>query len=195
MPLLIGRKAPDFAAPALLSSGMLVERHHFYTVIRGSYALLFFDPLALTMPCASELTALDRRSDEFRRRSVRILGVTLDAQCQYSIWRNIPADNLRPLSFPLIIDNSRTICHDYGLARSGCGFASRAAFLIDRKGVVRYQAINDLPLGQEIDDLLRLVDAINGQGTRVSPKPRRDPSSSTSNRRVTAREKVWGEFV
>jgi len=163
MTLLVGRHAPDFVAPALLSSGMIVERHHLHTAIKARYALLFFDSLALTMPRASELTALDRRSDEFRQRNVRMLGVTLDAQYRYSIWRNIAVDNLRPLSFPLVIDSNRSICRDYGLARSGDSFASRAAFLIDRNGVVRYQAINDLPLEREIDDLLSMIDALQAQ--------------------------------
>jgi len=87
MPLLVGRHAPDFCAPALLSSGTIADRYHLHTAIKGSCTLVFFEPLALTVACASELAMLDRRSDEFRSRHVRVLGVTLDAQQQHSIWR------------------------------------------------------------------------------------------------------------
>lgn len=162
MRLLIGRHAPDFSAPALLSSGMIADRYHLRTAIKGSCTLVFFEPLALTMACASELAVLDRRSDDFRSRHVRVLGVTLDAQHQHSIWRNIPVDNLPLLSFPLIVDVSRSICRDYGLA-SGDRVAARAAFLIDRQGVVRYQAINELPLEHEIDELLGIANALNAE--------------------------------
>jgi peroxiredoxin (alkyl hydroperoxide reductase subunit C) len=164
MPLLIGRRAPDFVAPAVLASGVLVDQIHLHTAIDGRCALLFFNPLALTHVCSSELSALDRRAEEFRQRDVEILGVSLDAQHRHSIWRNIPADHLRPIGYPLILDISRRICRDYGLSIPGGTFAYRGAFLIDHRGVVRYQAINDLPLNSEIDDLVRMVDALRAQG-------------------------------
>jgi peroxiredoxin (alkyl hydroperoxide reductase subunit C) len=169
--LLVGRQAPDFVAPAMRASGVLVDRIHLHTAIGGRYALLFFNPLALTLACSSELFALDRRAEEFRQRDVEILGVTLDAQHQHSIWRNIAVDHLRPISYPLIVDIRRRICRDYGLAIPGGTFASRGAFLIDHRGVVRYQAINDLPLNSEIDHLLRMIDALQArEATSHAPK-------------------------
>jgi peroxiredoxin (alkyl hydroperoxide reductase subunit C) len=165
--LLVGRQAPDFVAPAVLASGVLIDRVHLHTAIDGRYALLFFNPLAMTLVCSSELSALDRRAEEFRQRNVEILGVTLDALHQHSIWRNIPADHLRPISYPLIVDISRRICCEYGLAIPGGTFASRGAFLIDCHGVVRYQAINNLPLNTELDHLLRMIDTL--QTSDVKP--------------------------
>ena len=149
MPLLVGRRAPDFVAPGVLASGVMVNRIHLHTAIQGRYALLFFNPLALTYACASQLPALSRRIREFWSRDVEVLGVTLDAAHQHSIWRNVAVDHLPKLSFSLVVDTRRCICPDYGLAIAGGAFAHRGIFLIDLCGVVRYQAINDLPLGSE----------------------------------------------
>ncbi|HEX2241809.1 MAG TPA: redoxin domain-containing protein [Gammaproteobacteria bacterium] len=181
--LLVSRQAPDFVAPAVLSNGVIIDRVHLHTTINGRYALLFFNPLALTLVCSSELSALDQRAEEFRQRDVEILGITLDALHRHSIWRNIPADHLRPISYPLVVDVHGCICRDYGLAAPGGTFASRGLFLLDRHGVVRYQAINDLPLHGEIDDLLRIVDALQ-QSTPTSKLPRSaiDGPTSEGNR-------------
>lgn len=163
MPLLVGRHAPDFVAPAVLAGGVFADQHHLHTAIKNKYALLFFNPLALTLVCSSELSALDKRFQEFRRRGVEVLGIALDAQQRQSIWRNIPVDYLPPMNYPLIVDMKACICRDYGLAMPSGTFASRGAFLIDRRGVVRYQAINDLPLEREVDDLLLMADALRAK--------------------------------
>jgi peroxiredoxin 2/4 len=167
MPLLVGRRAPDFMAPAVLTSGVLVDRIHLHTAIHGKYALLFFNPLALTLACSSELPALDRYAEQFRQRNVELLGITLDAPHQHSIWRNIPADYLKPLGYPLIIDVGQLICRQYGLAIPGGTFASRGAFLIDHGGLVRYQAINELPLNREIDQVLNMIDALRAHDSKA----------------------------
>jgi peroxiredoxin (alkyl hydroperoxide reductase subunit C) len=180
VPLLVGRRAPDFVAPAVLTSGVLVDRIHLHTAIHGRYALLFFNPWALTLVCSSELASLDRRAEEFRQRDVEILSVTLDAQFRQSIWRNIPADYLRPIGYPLIVDIRRHICRDYGLAIPGGTFASRGAFLIDHHRVVRYQAINDLPLNSEIDHLLGMIDALRAQDVKRHAPTSELPSSVTN---------------
>jgi peroxiredoxin (alkyl hydroperoxide reductase subunit C) len=138
----------------------MVSRIRLHTAIHGRYALVFFNPLALTYACASELLALSRRIREFWSRDVEVLGVTLDAAHQHSIWRNVAVDHLPKLSFPLVVDTRRCICPDYGLSIAGGTFAHRGIFLIDLRGVVRYQAINDLPLGSEIDHALRMVDVL-----------------------------------
>jgi peroxiredoxin (alkyl hydroperoxide reductase subunit C) len=180
MPLLVGRPAPDFVAPALLAGGLLVDRYHLRTAIKGRYGLLFFNPLAFTFVCSSELSALDRRVDEFRRREVEVLGVTLDAQHQHNVWRNIPVDYPRPADYTLVVDISHRICRDYRLEIPSGSFAHRGVFLIDRRGVVRYQAINDLPLQGEIDDLLRMTDALQTQDAQPYARTSQLPHSALS---------------
>lgn len=164
MCLLVGRQAPDFVAPARLSSGAIVDRYRLYRAIKGKYALLFINPSTLTWACSCELSVLDQRADEFRGRDVEVLGVTIAAQHQCEIVNNMPRDHLWTMSYPLIVDINQCICRDYGLNTAIGTLPGRGAFLIDPRGIVRYQAINDLPLDHELDDLLDMVDALQTQG-------------------------------
>jgi peroxiredoxin 2/4 len=190
MSRLIGRPAPDFVAPALRADGALIERYHLRTAIRGRCALLFFNPYALTFVCASELPALDRRYEAFRRYGVEVLGLTLDAQCRHSIWRNIPAEHLPALRYDLVVDVHGHICRDYGLRTTDASCAFRGAFLLDPQGLVRYQAINDLPLQRELDELLIMVDALKRRSaTDLTTSPTRMSRDQETNSAVRAVQK------
>ena len=162
MPVLVTRRAPDFTAPAVLSSGEIVDNFHLFDEIKGKYGLVFFYPLDFTFVCPSELVALDKRKDRFEALNVVPIGVSIDSHYTHNAWRNTPLEQggIGALSYPLVADIDHSICQSYGVEHPEAGVALRGAFLIDREGIVRTQMVNDLPLGRNIDELLRLVEAL-----------------------------------
>ena len=161
MGVLVGKKAPDFTVPAVLGDGTIVDEFTLSEAIRGKYGLLFFYPLDFTFVCPSELIALDHRMDAFKERKVEVIGVSIDSHFTHNAWRNTPVNEggIGPVKYTLAADMTHQICKDYDVESEG-GVAFRGAFLIDDKGVVRSQVVNDLPLGRNMDELIRLVDAL-----------------------------------
>lgn len=161
MSVLIGKSAPDFSCAAVLADGSITEEYRFSTAITSKYGLLFFYPLDFTFVCPSELIALDHRIDAFRERKVEVVGVSIDSQFSHHAWRGTSVENggIGPVRFTLAADVKHEICRAYGVETEG-GVALRAAFLIDRSGIVRSAIVNDLPLGRNVDEILRLVDAL-----------------------------------
>lgn len=159
---LIGRKAPDFTVPAILGNGEIVDKFNLHTAIKGKYALVFFYPLDFTFVCPSELIALDKRMEEFKQRNVEVMSVSIDSQFTHNAYRQTPVEKggIGEVKYTMVADVAHTICQSYGIEHPTAGVALRAAFIIDNKGVVRVQIINDLPVGRNVDELLRLVDAI-----------------------------------
>jgi peroxiredoxin (alkyl hydroperoxide reductase subunit C) len=129
--------------------------------ISGKYGLLIFYPLDFTFVCPSELIALDHRIEQFKALNVEVLGISIDSQFTHNAWRNTPVENggIGPLGYTLVADTTHEICQAYDVESEG-GVAFRGAFLIDKDGLVRSQIINDLPLGRNMDELLRLVEAL-----------------------------------
>lgn len=162
MCVLVGRDAPDFTAAAVLGNGEIVEDYNFKKQISGKYAVLFFYPLDFTFVCPSELIAFDHRLEEFRKRGVEVIGVSIDSQFTHNAWRNTPINEggIGPVKYPLIADVSHTICQAYDVEHPEASVAFRGSFLIDKKGMVRHQVVNDLPLGRNIDEMLRMIDAL-----------------------------------
>jgi peroxiredoxin (alkyl hydroperoxide reductase subunit C) len=162
MSILVTKPAPDFTAAAVLADGSMINDFTLSEAIRDRYAIVFFYPLDFTFVCPSELIALDNRIEEFNRRNTVVMGVSIDSQFTHSAWRNTPAalGGIGPLRFPLIADINHQICQAYGVEHTDAHVALRGAFLIDTKGIVRSQIVNDLPLGRNIDELIRLVDAL-----------------------------------
>lgn len=160
--VLVGRQAPDFHAAAVLGNGEIVGDYHLSHQIKNKYALLFFYPLDFTFVCPSELIALDRRLPEFKARNVEVIGISIDSQFTHNAWRNTAIDNggIGPVGYALVADVTHAICQAYGIEHPVAGVAFRGAFLVDQKGVVRSQMVNDLPLGRNMDELLRLIDAL-----------------------------------
>ena len=161
MGVLVGKKAPDFTVPAVMSDGSIVDAFTFSEAIRGKYGLLFFYPLDFTFVCPSELIALDHRIDAFKERDVEVVGVSIDSHFTHNAWRNTPVDQggIGPVRYTLAADMTHGICQSYDVESEG-GVAFRGAFLLDKNGLVRSQIVNDLPLGRNMDELLRLVDAL-----------------------------------
>lgn len=161
MVMLVGSKAPGFSVPAVLRNGEIAH-YDFHAATQGKYALVFFYPLDFTFVCPSELIALDRRFNEFKKRGVEVIAVSIDSQFTHHAWRNTPVDKggIGPVSYVMVADVSHAICQAYGIEHPTAKVALRGAFVIDLDGVVRAQIVNDLPLGRNIDELIRLVDAL-----------------------------------
>lgn len=162
MSVLVGRKAPDFNTAAVLGNGEIVRELHLSDVIKDKYGLIFFYPLDFTFVCPSELIALDNRIEEFKKRNVEVLAVSIDSQFTHNAWRNTAVDKggIGPVKYTLVADVNHAICQSYGVEHPVAGVALRGAFLIDKQGIVRAQQVNDLPIGRNIDELVRLVDAL-----------------------------------
>ena len=161
MTVLVGKKAPDFSCAAVLPDGSITAAFRFSKAIESKYGLLVFYPLDFTFVCPSELIALDHRVKAFRERNVEVIGVSIDSEYTHHAWRETPVERggIGPVRFTLAADVKHEICRAYGVENDD-GVALRAAFLVDRDGVVRSAIVNDLPLGRNMDELIRLVDAL-----------------------------------
>jgi peroxiredoxin (alkyl hydroperoxide reductase subunit C) len=162
MSVLVGRKAPDFTVPAVLGSGEIVDKFNLHQAIKNKYALVFFYPLDFTFVCPSELIALDHRMNDFSQRNVEVIAVSIDSQFTHNAYRNtnVKDGGIGPVKFTLAADMTHTICQSYGVEHPVAGVAFRGAFIIDNNGVVRSQIVNDLPIGRNMDEIIRIIDAV-----------------------------------
>lgn len=161
MSVLVGKQAPDFTVPAVLADGQIVDSFSFSEATKGKYAVVFFYPLDFTFVCPSELIAFDHRIDEFKSRGVEVIGVSIDSHFTHNAWRNTPINQggIGQVRYTLAADITHSIAKDYDV-ESAIGVAFRGSFLIDKNGVVRHQVVNDLPLGRNVDEMIRMVDAL-----------------------------------
>lgn len=159
---MINSKAPDFTSPAVLPNGTIDEDFTLSEVIEGRYAVIFFYPLDFTFVCPTELIAFHHRAGDFESRNTALIGVSIDSQFSHLAWRKTPVNNggIGELAYPLVADTTHNIVKAYGVQAPSGDVALRATFLIDRDGLIRHQSINDLPLGRNVDEYLRLVDAL-----------------------------------
>ena len=162
MSVLVGRKAPDFTVPAVLGTGEIVAKYNFSEETKGQYAVVFFYPLDFTFVCPSELIALDHRMADFTSRGVKVISMSIDSHFTHNAYRNTPVNQggIGQVTFTMAADMTHAVCQAYGVEHPAAGVALRAAFIIDKDGIVRSQMVNDLPIGRDIDELLRLVDAV-----------------------------------
>ncbi len=161
MAVLVGKQAPDFTAPAVMGNNDIVEEFKFSDHIKGNYALLFFYPLDFTFVCPSEILAFDHRMAQFEEKGVKVVAVSVDSHFTHLAWKNTPVNEggLGQVKFPLVADLTKSISSDYDVLMDGA-IAFRGSFLIDKEGIVRHQVVNDLPLGRNVDEALRMVDAL-----------------------------------
>jgi peroxiredoxin (alkyl hydroperoxide reductase subunit C) len=160
MSVLVGKHAPDFVANAVLGNNE-VKSIKFSEFTKGKYAVLFFYPLDFTFVCPTELIAFDHRLAEFEKRGVQVLGVSIDSEHTHLAWKNTPVDKggIGQVKYALVADIKHELAKAYDVESDG-GVAFRGSFLIDKSGVVRHQVVNDLPLGRNVDEMLRMVDAL-----------------------------------
>ena len=162
MSVLVGRPAPDFTAAAVLGSGEIVDSFNLAEAIKGKKAVVFFYPPDFTFVCPSELLAFDHRMEEFKSRGVEVIGVSIDSQFSHNAWRNTAVNDggIGQVQYTLVADVKHEICQAYDVEHPEAGVAFRASFLIDEEGSVRHQVVNDLPLGRNVDEMIRMVDAL-----------------------------------
>lgn len=160
MSVLVNKQAPDFTAAAVLGDGSIVDAFQLSS-LRGKYVVLFFWPLDFTFVCPSEIIAHNNRMDKFRELGVEVVGVSIDSQFTHHAWRSTPVEKggIGAVEFTMVADVKHEITRAYGIEHED-GVALRASFLIDRAGVVQHQVLNNLPLGREVDEMVRLVEAL-----------------------------------
>ncbi len=162
MSVLVGKKAPDFTVPAVLGDGQIVDEFSFSQATNGKYAVIVFYPLDFTFVCPTELIALDHRMDEFTSRGVEVIAVSIDSHFTHNAWRNTPVSEggIGPVRYTMAADIAHNIVKDYDVEAESPSVAYRGSFLIDREGTVRHQVVNDLPLGRNMDEMVRMIDAL-----------------------------------
>jgi len=160
MGVLVGKPAPDFTANAVINGE--IKENFKLSDLRGKYTLLFFYPLDFTFVCPTELHAFQEKLDNFRKMNCEVVGCSIDSQFSHLAWVNTPKaeGGIQGVTYPLVADTTKSISRDYDVLIYEEGIAYRGAFLIDREGIVRHQTVNDLPLGRNIDEFLRLVEAL-----------------------------------
>lgn len=161
MSVLVGKQAPDFTATAVMADGSLNSEFKL-SDFTGKYIVLFFYPLDFTFVCPTELIAFSKRIKEFEARDVQVIGCSIDSQFTHIAWRNTPVDDggIGAVTYPLVADVKHQICQAYDVEFEDAGVAFRGSFLIDKDGTVRHQVVNDLPLGRNVDEMLRMIDAL-----------------------------------
>ncbi|TCJ12913.1 peroxiredoxin C [Parasulfuritortus cantonensis] len=162
MAVLVGKQAPDFTAAAVLGNGEIVDNFNFKQATAGKYAVVFFYPLDFTFVCPSELLAFDHRLNEFKARNVEVIGVSIDSHFTHNAWRNTPVNQggIGAVGYTLVADLNHAICKAFDVETPDGNVAFRGSFLIDKSGMVQHQVVNNLPLGRNVDEMLRMVDAL-----------------------------------
>jgi peroxiredoxin (alkyl hydroperoxide reductase subunit C) len=159
--MIVTNKAPDFTATAVLADGQIVEDFNLMDNLGEKGAVLFFYPLDFTFVCPSEIIAFSKRAVDFRERGVNIIGVCVAWQFCHFAWRETPVNQggIGRVDMPLVADLTKQIARDYDVLLDDA-VALRGSFLIDADGTVRHAVVNDLPLGRNIDEMIRMVDTM-----------------------------------
>ncbi|HFL8824314.1 MAG TPA: peroxiredoxin [Candidatus Azoamicus sp. OHIO1] len=161
--MLIGKPAVDFTLPAVLADGNIVNDYNLYKNIDGKYCLLFFYPMDFTFVCPSELIAINNRIKEFKKRNVEVIAVSIDSQYVHKAWRSVPLENGgigNDISYALISDIKHQIIDAYGIKDCKSGISFRGTFIIDTNKIVRICHVHDFQIGRNIDEYIRLIDAL-----------------------------------
>lgn len=159
MAVLVGKNAPDFKATAVVGGDFKKVSLSDY---KGKYVVLFFYPLDFTFVCPTEMHAFNEKLEAFKKLNTEVIGVSVDSEFSHLAWLNTKKDDggIEGVKYPIVSDINKTIARDYDVLIADAGVALRGTFLIDKTGKVRQQTINDLPLGRNIDEMIRLVEAL-----------------------------------
>ena len=156
----IGQQAPDFAATAVMPDNSVKDGFKL-SDYRGKYVVLFFYPLDFTFVCPTEIIEFNRKLKEFAARDAQVIGVSIDSEFSHLAWKNTPVDQggIGQVQYPLVADLNKQISRDFGVLLND-SIALRGTFLIDKAGVIQHMVVNNLGLGRNIDEVLRMVDAL-----------------------------------
>jgi|TARA_Y100000310_G_scaffold213150_1_gene214054 peroxiredoxin (alkyl hydroperoxide reductase subunit C) len=159
MATLVSKPAPEFGAQAVMPNGSFKQIK--LSDYKGKYVVLFFYPLDFTFVCPTEIIAFSDKQGEFEKRNTQVIGVSIDSHFSHLAWRNTDRKKggLGDIAYPLVADISKQVSKDYDVL-ADMGIAFRGLFLIDKDGIVQHQLVNNLPLGRNVDEALRLVDAL-----------------------------------
>jgi peroxiredoxin 2/4 len=172
---LVGKKAPVFKADAVVNGSEFVENFSLEQFVGKKHVVFFFYPLDFTFVCPTEILAFQEKLAEFEKRNTAVVGCSIDSKFSHWAWLQTPKNKggIEGVKFPLVADLSKTISENYGVLAGefnyndnneaefrGAPVAYRGLFLIDKNGVVRHQLVNDLPLGRNVDEAIRMVDAL-----------------------------------
>ncbi len=160
MSVLVGKQAPDFTATAV-EKDQIIENFKL-SDFKGQYIVLFFYPLDFTFVCPTELHAFSDKLNDFSERNTKVIGVSIDSHFSHLAWLNTPKSKggIQGVAYPIVSDLNKTISHDYDVLVDGAGIAYRGLFLLDKDHVVRHQVVNDLPLGRNVSETIRMIDAL-----------------------------------
>ena len=174
MSVLVGKKAPDFNAQAVVNGAEIISDFTL-SQFKGKYVVLFFYPKDFTFVCPSELFAFQEQLEDFKSKNVEVVGVSTDTEQSHWGWLQMPKNKggIEGVTYPLVADTNKTISYNYDvlagdfdwndegqMITEGELIAYRGLFLIDKEGVVRHQLVNDLPLGRNVNEAMRMVDAL-----------------------------------
>lgn len=159
MSCLVTKEAPDFTAQAVLGNNTIEELT--LSSYKGKYVVLFFYPLDFTFVCPSEIIAFDKALDKFQAKNAEVIGVSVDSQFTHFAWKGTPVEKggIGQVGYPLVADLSKNIARDYGVLFDDA-IALRGLFLIDKEGIVQHALVNNLPLGRNVDEAIRVLDAL-----------------------------------
>jgi len=161
MTVLVGKPAPDFTAKAVMPDNKINDSFNLKNYIGGHIGILFFYPLDFTFVCPSEIIAFNNRLPEFKSRNAEVVAVSVDSHFSHHAWKNTPIEKggIGNVQFPMVADLTKSISRQYDVLFHD-EVALRGTFMIDKEGVVRHQVVNDLPLGRNVDETLRMIDAL-----------------------------------
>jgi peroxiredoxin 2/4 len=162
MTVLVGKEVPDFTAKAVMPNNEVNENFNLKQYLDGKVGVVFFYPLDFTFVCPSEILAFNNRVSEFADRNACPIAVSVDSHFTHLAWKNTPINKggIGQVQFPMVADLTKSIAKSFGILANDA-VAFRGTFLIDKNGIVRHQVVNDLPLGRNIDDVIRMIDAWN----------------------------------
>ncbi len=161
MSVLVGKMAPDFTASAVMPNNEINDNFNLHAYLKGKIGVLFFYPLDFTFVCPSEIISFANRLEDFKERGAEVIAVSVDSKYTHLAWKNteVKKGGIGDIQYPLVADLTKSIARDYDVL-FGEAVALRGTFLIDQQGVVRHQLVNDLPLGRNVDEAIRMIDAL-----------------------------------
>jgi peroxiredoxin (alkyl hydroperoxide reductase subunit C) len=161
MSVLVGKMAPDFTASAVMPNNEINDNFNLHPYLKGKIGVLFFYPLDFTFVCPSEIISFANRLEDFKERGAEVIAVSVDSKYTHLAWKNteVKKGGIGDIQYPLVADLTKSIARDYDVL-FGEAVALRGTFLIDQQGIVRHQLVNDLPLGRNVDEAIRMIDAL-----------------------------------